>query len=274
MISHLQTSLISLAFTAALSTAAFAGEPASRADFDHSSVALLRGEKSDGTWQAGLQIKLPGDWKTYWKVPGDAGIPPEFDWSGSTNLRDVKVAWPAPRRYRDQAGESIGYKHEVVFPLTVTPEKAGQPVRLHLKLFYAACDDICVPGQAELALDLAETSSGSSDAGKIEEFTARVPRPAHETLQLQDARFEEIDGKPALDVAITGPAVGEDVDVFVSGLDVAYFRQPQATGMQADTSSYRLFIDGIKGLDAIRGKRLDIVVVTGQVAVTRSVDVR
>ena len=62
-------------------------------------------------------------WKTYWRMPGDAGIPPQFDWSGSQNVKSVEVLWPAPQRFIDSGGETVGYKDRVVFPLRIVPDR-------------------------------------------------------------------------------------------------------------------------------------------------------
>src|SRR5215213_8372431 len=61
------------------------------------------------TMRAGLQIKLGPGWKTYWRYPGDSGVPPRFDFSRSENLGELSVLWPAPHRFTDDGGTSIGY---------------------------------------------------------------------------------------------------------------------------------------------------------------------
>src|SRR5262245_29832388 len=60
---------------------------------------------------AGLEIAMQDGWKTYWRMPGDAGVPPTFDWSGSVNAADIKVLYPAPTRMPEAGGEVVGYKH-------------------------------------------------------------------------------------------------------------------------------------------------------------------
>ncbi|WP_322866584.1 protein-disulfide reductase DsbD domain-containing protein [Aquicoccus sp. G2-2] len=107
---------------------------------------ILPGWKmQNGTLMAGLEITLAPGWKTYWRAPGDAGIPPVFDWSASQNLRAVQVSWPTPHVF-DQGGmRSVGYKNRVVLPLTLTPRRAGQPVQLTARVDIGVCDDVCVP---------------------------------------------------------------------------------------------------------------------------------
>ena len=69
-----------------------------------------------------LEMTLQPNWKTYWRMPGDSGIPPSFDWTGSTNIGNAEVRYPAPAMYVDQAGRNIGYKTAVVFPIGLKPE--------------------------------------------------------------------------------------------------------------------------------------------------------
>ena len=260
--------LACLTLVASLSVPARTDELGESAQFSHSTVALLHGAENGGLWQTGIQIKLPGNWKTYWKVPGDAGIPPDFDWSGSENLDAVKVYWPAPRRYRDQAGESIGYKHNVVFPITVKPKQVSQPVDLRLKLFYAVCDDICVPGQAELAIQLSKRDGRPSDMALIDEFVAKVPMPTHERLQLHQVRLAADGTKPSLNVTISGIEPEKDADIFVSGPELAYFRQPELISSESGLRTYRLIVDGADRPDALKDQDLDIVVTTADAAIS------
>ena len=68
--------------------------------------------------RAGVEIRLDAGWKTYWRDPGDSGVPPTFDFSGSDNVKSVTVQWPAPERFPDGAGgNSIGYVGRVILPL-------------------------------------------------------------------------------------------------------------------------------------------------------------
>lgn len=100
---------------------------------------------ADGTHMAGLELHLQPGWKTYWRAPGDAGIPPTFDWRQSRNLAGAQIAWPVPTRM-DQGGmTTLGYTGTVVLPLRLTPDRAGGDIRLRGALDLGVCHDICVP---------------------------------------------------------------------------------------------------------------------------------
>jgi DsbC/DsbD-like thiol-disulfide interchange protein len=112
---------------------------------------LVQGEVLRG-WQtrdlgqmAGLHLQLAPGWKTYWRAPGDAGIPPAFDWSGSDNIKSVRVYWPSPHVFTLNGLTTIGYSGDVVLPIEITPRDPTQPVRLRGGVELGVCSDICVP---------------------------------------------------------------------------------------------------------------------------------
>ena len=116
---------------------------------------LLPGwREADGRQMAALHLQLRDEWKTYWRAPGDAGVPPEFDWSGSENLASVRPIWPRPDLFDFQGMQTIGYQHSLVLPLEVTPLDPSKPVVLRASIDLGLCKDICVPAQLVLGDDL------------------------------------------------------------------------------------------------------------------------
>jgi len=152
----------------------------------YSKVRLVSGSvagMSDGHMIAGVQIRLDPGWKTYWRMPGDSGVPPTFDWSGSKNLRSAEVLYPAPHRFTDASGTAIGYEDEVVFPVMVTPERLDEPVELKLNVDYGLCKTLCIPSQANLSLELPPHTVGKGDDDPLlARFFNLVPKPADRTL--------------------------------------------------------------------------------------------
>src|SRR3954470_21845737 len=116
-----------------------------------SAVRLIAGGRAEGgtSLRAGIEMRLAPGWKTYWRYPGDSGVPPRFDFSKSQNVKSVTVRWPAPQRLTDETGTSIGYKHDVTFPLAVVPQDAGKPVMLAIAIDYGVCEKLCVPVDAK-----------------------------------------------------------------------------------------------------------------------------
>ncbi|MBJ3761367.1 hypothetical protein ILP92_01195 [Maribius pontilimi] len=121
---------------------------------DVASVQILPGWRDGGQHFAGVQISLQPGWKTYWRSPGDAGIPPSFNWSGSRNLAELRIAWPTPHVFSQGGLRSVGYEGGVVLPLIVTPRDPSQPVSLRLALDMGVCRDVCVPVSSRVAAEL------------------------------------------------------------------------------------------------------------------------
>jgi DsbC/DsbD-like thiol-disulfide interchange protein len=126
---------------------------------------------------AGFEISLAPGAITYWRDPGDAGLPPTFDFSGSDNVASVEAKFPAPKRMHEaDGGEAFGYDGGVIFPLLVKPSDAAKPVRLALNADFAVCEKVCLPAKARLTLTLPAAAS-SPYAGAIDAALAAVPRP-------------------------------------------------------------------------------------------------
>ena len=116
------------------------------------------GQTKEGQQRAALRIRLAEGWHTYWRAPGDAGIPPDFDWRGSRNVAGVYVSWPTPRVYRQHGTRSIVYKREMVLPLSIRPKRPGQAIVLKGGLDIGICKDVCLPVSFRLDHRIAQGS--------------------------------------------------------------------------------------------------------------------
>ena len=114
---------------------------------DHNTrLSVLHGWKtSDGHQYAALRIDLASGWKTYWRAPGDAGIPPLIDWSASENIESVAPHWPVPEVFGQGGARSIGYHDTLTIPVRILPRDTGENVRLTGKIEIGVCEEICVP---------------------------------------------------------------------------------------------------------------------------------
>ena len=128
------------------------------------------------TLRLGLHFKLKPGWKIYWRSPGDAGFPPIPDWSSSRNLKSAVMQWPAPERFSVLGLETLGYKKEVVFPITVTRLDLAKPLHLSGAIRYLVCDEICIPYDADVRLTVAQGPIRPSPfAHLISRFQSNVP---------------------------------------------------------------------------------------------------
>src|SRR5450631_2190840 len=182
----------------------------------HSAVRLLAGSRSGGVLLGGIAFQLQPGWKTYWRTPGDSGVPPRFDFSKSDNIEAVTVLWPAPLKFDDGAGgHSMGYHDGIVLPLRIVAKNADRPVTLHADINYAVCERICIPVQA--SAELAFASVASTEDSALFAALDTVPKPANvgdpNPLTIRDVKR---DGKSTVLVDVVSPDARE-VSVFVEG---------------------------------------------------------
>lgn len=182
----------------------------------HSSVRLLSGSRSGSVLLGGIAFQLQPGWKTYWRTPGDSGVPPRFDFSKSENIEAVTVLWPAPTKFDDGAGGySLGYHNQVVLPLRIVAKTADKPVTLRAEINYAVCEKLCIPVDA--TAELAFTSVASTEDSALFAALDTVPKPANvgdpNPLTIRDVKR---DGKSTVLVDVVSPDARE-VSLFVEG---------------------------------------------------------
>jgi DsbC/DsbD-like thiol-disulfide interchange protein len=189
----------------------------------HAAARLIAGaaRKSVDTvlLRAGVEIRLDSGWHTYWRYPGDTGVPPTFDFAGSENVQSVAVLWPAPKRFDDGAGmHFIGYLDDVVFPLRIAARDATKPSSLHLKLDYAFCREVCFPAEADLKLTL--SGEVGAEEPVLVAAEARVPQPvplgAGGGLVIRSVHREGGNEYHRVAVEVAAPEAAP-VDLFVEG---------------------------------------------------------
>lgn len=172
------------------------------------SAELLPGWRtSSGTHMAALRLTLAPEWKTYWRSPGDAGIPPDFDWEGSQNIQSVHLHWPVPQVFHFNGMQTIGYARELVLPIEIVPLVPGQPVKLETSVDLGVCRDICVP--ANVRLEGVLTPSGVADpairaALKAQPGSAKSAGLRSATCEIEPAR-KGLTLRATLDMPRLGP---------------------------------------------------------------------
>jgi DsbC/DsbD-like thiol-disulfide interchange protein len=214
---------------------------------------------------AGVQLRMDPGWKTYWRNPGDSGVPPTFDWTGSKNLKRAEVLYPAPHRFAAAGGTAIGYDDQVVFPVKLTPERDGEPIELKLAFAYGLCKDLCIPNEVNLGLTLGG-DVGKGDALLLETFLARVPKPARDGLLPSVSKVEaKLDAaKPELVIDAVFPPGATGTDLFIDGGD-AFVSVPMPLGPIAG-GKQRFAVTFVSAAEAaaLKGKTLVLVLVSDQ----------
>jgi DsbC/DsbD-like thiol-disulfide interchange protein len=164
----------------------------------------------------GIALQLQQGWKTYWRTPGDSGVPPRFDFSKSENIEAVTVLWPAPMKFDDGAGGySLGYRNQTVLPLRIVAKNADKPVTLRADINYAVCEKLCIP--VEASAELSFVSVASTEDSALFAALETVPKPANvgdpNPLTIRDVKRN---GKSAVLVDVATSDTRE-VNLFVEG---------------------------------------------------------
>ena len=248
-----------------VSTLASAGdEPTREFSSPYTSLRLMNAGEQAGIWHSGVYITMQKGWKTYWRVPGDGGVPPSFDWSGSKNVATAKVMMPLPHRFTDENGEGIGYKTEVVFPVDVKPQDPSRPAMLDLKIFYAVCNDICVPVQAQVKVGIEAGTVSAADKFRLRVARATVPvEPDADRLAVTSLRQVEMGGKFALEVSLKGIRSPAEADIFVEAAGNAYFRKPEMVSQSGDIGTWRIAVDSYGDAVSLAGKSIRLTIADG-----------
>lgn len=151
---------------------------------------LLSGTRQeDGTRLAGLRLSMESGWKTYWRSPGEAGIPPQFDWSKSSNVAAVEILWPRPSIFQSFGMETIGYEDRVVLPLRITPKDPGAVMFLALTANLGVCREMCVLERFDVS-QIVAPETRPAGARQIDRAMADVPGSAVDLgLQLAECQI-------------------------------------------------------------------------------------
>ncbi len=176
-------------------------------------VAAVEGVGEGDAAPLALEIRLQPGWKTYWRSPGDAGLPPEITWTGSTNLKEARFAYPAPRRMTTLGIETVGYEGDVTFPVRAVPIEAGKPLDLKAGVDMLVCSQICVPQHVDVGLSL---PAGPALAGAEANIVSRAENTAPGDGRAAGLEIRAIRTQgAALEVEATAREPFDTPDVFV-----------------------------------------------------------
>lgn len=187
----------------------------------------------DGELAMGLEFITQPGWHVYWTNPGDAGFPMRVE-SGSPELTDLRLAFPAPHRYRLPGGlQALGYEGAVVYPLQgrlrVAPE--AERVALRLSVDFLVCEIECIPYHDEPRLDLGVAAARRADedvSALLEGWRRRVPGTPDGDVRLH-ATLEGPPEEPTARFHFDGPSLANapDTDLFLEAHPAVDFGIPE-----------------------------------------------
>jgi DsbC/DsbD-like thiol-disulfide interchange protein len=203
---------------------------------------FLAGNFDGKSYSAGLYVKLEKNWKTYWRNPGDGGVPPSITAEPNSNLAGMMVEFPLPLRIVDESGTAFGYHDEVLFPIVITPKDISQPLNVNFSSFFGVCEKVCTPAKFEGMLDFSPKSAPTAEAEMITKWRGRIPQTGSilKTASVRD-KYLRLELKNQVS------------DIFVEGPDNFYFGQPE---FDLGGENAHLKIAGLKNDNELKGVEL------------------
>ena len=199
---------------------------------------------------AGLEIALEEGWKTYWRNPGSSGVPPRVDLEGSDNLAKAELLFPAPLRFKDREGDTIGYKRSVILPVALTPKDPAKPIVLKVAAEFGICRDVCIPVQPSLTLTV-PADAATLAGGPLRDAVGRVPRAGAtgpDAPRLERVSATLTGAKPRIEIDAAFPGDADRGDVFLEAPEGIWIPLPQPAG-RAETGARRFVVDLTDGAD-------------------------
>jgi suppressor for copper-sensitivity B len=220
---------------------------------------------------AAVELELAPGWHTYWRTPGEAGIPPSFDFSGSSNLKNTAVAFPPPERLDDGFAVTNIYSGRVVLPLTVEPTDPAAPVALSMKLDLGVCAEVCMPVTLEASLTM-DASEDLEAAGIVSEAVGKLPLAAKDgAFEIADVRRSGGDDEePVFEFKARVPDPGA-TEIFVEGPSDWYPDVPAPVGGEGNALIYRVTFDRLGAKTPIAKAPIRFTVVSGGQAIEQTV---
>ncbi len=173
--------LIALVLTGIVSLPAGAN-PVRRDHIDVELVASTTSVEPGQIMTVALRLKPDEHWHTYWKNPGDSGLATQIDWVLPEGFKAGPIQWPAPERIDVGPLANYGYNGEVLLLTDIeVPDRVPANVPIRADAFWLVCEEICIPGEAELTLNLPAGPAAPHPvwAGRIDEVRAALPAESH-----------------------------------------------------------------------------------------------
>ena len=202
---------------------------------DGARIRLVAGEPAPDAAEirAALVVELKPGWKTYWRDPGDAGVPPQFNLQGGKNVTAARLDFPAPDRFIEGESRSIGYKHPVSLPLTLSLQSPGSPSAIKATAFLGICEEICVPVQVEFSLEVPIAVGSTEDQALVQAAFDALPKQANASFGLKSLSYQP----KALEIEIASPPFAQPPELFVAAAGFQ-FGTPKFTAALKEKSRY------------------------------------
>jgi DsbC/DsbD-like thiol-disulfide interchange protein len=218
-----------------------------------------------GKIRAGLQIEPKAGWITYWREPGNSGIPPQITIAPETGVTLDGIGYPIPKHIADGKVDDIGYDAPVTLPLTLSAKPGTQEIKA--QAFIGICKDICVPFQADFSLGLPATAqSQPEDKAILDAADARLPEAPSSKFKVNKHALSE--DMKELTLRITLPEIGDTTpEVIVAGPSGYVFAKRLMSKRDGTTLTTTIAIGKLPKNYDIHGKSWSALIIDGSRAI-------
>lgn len=244
------------------------GGPSARPDIKVDFLVGGHDPLDPGAVWLGVRVRLGPGWKTYWRSPGDSGLPSEFDWSKSTNLDKAETLWPAPHRIEILGVETIGYTDEVIFPIKARLRDPSSSSRVSLDLALYACSTICVRDDHALTSVVAPGPAHPDEQAIIDAWRSRVPGATSDALSISLIRLTG-SNPPELEVVAKAASSFRAPDVFVESDPPVFGAKPRVTVGSGGSATFTVKLDGERMAD-LSSRPIRVTLVDGERSIEAS----
>lgn len=219
-----------------------------------------------------MELRLAEGWHTYWRMPGDGGLPPELNWESSENVEDVEILWPAPKRYEDFGLQSFGYEGDMLFPLDIAVKEPGQAITLKIHADIMVCNDICIPQHAQLKLEVPQgDANNTANSANIQSTIDDLPHlEDHPGLKIENVVISQ----DAIVITTFIKRGYERADLFIEAPGDYITTKPVITPDEKEPRRAIMNValpEYVEDVNAfIEGKTLRFTLIDGQDAIERS----
>ena len=196
------------------------------------SVELLSGWRSADehgeSHIAGIRIKMGDGWRTYWRIPGESGLPLKIFHEDSTNVSNIRILWPTPSIFDINDYRSFGYEKEIVLPILIQPNSPGESMSLNARLEFGVCNEICIPANWTVNANLPTHSVARNHM--IEQSLKNLPTYINEydNSGISSCEFKKHGSHFDVTVKMSVPrSPGEEVTVFEFPNKLFWFSRTQ-----------------------------------------------
>ncbi|MDO1581324.1 protein-disulfide reductase DsbD domain-containing protein [Rhizobium oryzicola] len=225
--------------------------------------------EADGTVRGALQIEPKAGWMTYWKEPGQAGIPPQVTFAPASGVRLTEMRFPVPKVFDEDGVRDIGYDHAVTLPFTLKAEPGKVPLQLTAAAFVGLCRNICIPFQAEFRLPISTPDPSSEEEARLLQAASQtLPEAPSTDFTVADHALS--DDRKLLKLSLKLPAGQTGAQIYVVGPQGHVLVERQKAEQKGDLLTVEMPVPKLPARYEPKGKRWDILVVAGSRAMESS----